>query len=155
MSVKDIPANVFIGELAKQFKQNPQIEVPQWADVVKTASFKELAPTNEDWFYIRLAAIARRLYINGGIGVTKFTQLFGGSATYGVRRKHAATAAPAPISKALQQLEKIGLVAKVNEQGKEAKGRFLTAQGRKTLDLLAKTLAKKRLNYGLNLTPTM
>lgn len=30
-----------------------QIEVPTWADLVKTATFKELAPYESDWYYIR------------------------------------------------------------------------------------------------------
>lgn len=30
-----------------------QLEVPVWADLVKTATFKELAPYDADWFYIR------------------------------------------------------------------------------------------------------
>jgi ribosomal protein S19E (S16A) len=30
-----------------------QIEVPTWADLVKTATFKELAPYDADWYYIR------------------------------------------------------------------------------------------------------
>lgn len=30
-----------------------QIEVPIWADLVKTATFKELAPYDADWYYIR------------------------------------------------------------------------------------------------------
>ncbi len=30
-----------------------QIEVPVWADLVKTATFKELAPYDADWYYIR------------------------------------------------------------------------------------------------------
>merc|ERR1712224_238678 len=32
-----------------------KIKAPAWVDFAKTASFKELAPTNEDWFYIRCA----------------------------------------------------------------------------------------------------
>jgi hypothetical protein len=30
-----------------------QIEVPAWSDLVKTATFKELAPYDGDWYYIR------------------------------------------------------------------------------------------------------
>ena len=31
------------------------MEVPTWVDTVKTASYKELAPYDPDWFYIRAA----------------------------------------------------------------------------------------------------
>jgi len=37
--------------------------VPDWVDVVKTNVAKELAPYDEDWFYVRTAGIARHLYI--------------------------------------------------------------------------------------------
>ena len=30
-----------------------QIQLPSWVDIVKTAAFKELAPYNPDWYYIR------------------------------------------------------------------------------------------------------
>lgn len=30
-----------------------QMELPEWTDIVKTAKFKELAPYDPDWYYIR------------------------------------------------------------------------------------------------------
>ena len=30
-----------------------QIQLPSWVDIVKTAAFKELAPYNPDWYYVR------------------------------------------------------------------------------------------------------
>jgi ribosomal protein S19E (S16A) len=30
-----------------------QMELPHWTDIVKTARFKELAPYDPDWYYIR------------------------------------------------------------------------------------------------------
>ena len=30
-----------------------QIQLPSWVDIVKTAPFKELAPYDPDWYYIR------------------------------------------------------------------------------------------------------
>ena len=35
-----------------------------WVDSVKTATYKELAPYDPDWFYIRAASVARKLYTN-------------------------------------------------------------------------------------------
>ena len=29
------------------------MELPEWTDIVKTATFKELAPYDPDWYYIR------------------------------------------------------------------------------------------------------
>lgn len=32
---------------------HPQIQLPSWVDLVKTAKFKELAPYDPDWYYVR------------------------------------------------------------------------------------------------------
>ena len=34
-----------------------QIKLPQWVDIVKTATYKELAPYDPDWYYIRAGGI--------------------------------------------------------------------------------------------------
>ena len=41
-----------------------QIQLPSWVDIVKTAAFKELAPYNPDWYYIR-AGEAPAVYQGG------------------------------------------------------------------------------------------
>lgn len=33
-----------------------QIKLPQWVDIVKTGTFKELAPYDPDWYYVRAGA---------------------------------------------------------------------------------------------------
>lgn len=30
-----------------------QIQLPAWVDIVKTGAFKELAPYDPDWYYVR------------------------------------------------------------------------------------------------------
>lgn len=52
-TVKDVPAHDFINALASHLKNSGKLEVPEWADIVKTATFKELGPTNPDWYFIR------------------------------------------------------------------------------------------------------
>ncbi len=32
---------------------NLQLQIPDWVDIVKTATFKELPPQDKDWYYIR------------------------------------------------------------------------------------------------------
>src|SRR5271170_5118064 len=46
-----------------------KLEVPAWVDIVKTASFKEIAPYDPDWFYVRAAAVARHIYLHKSVGV--------------------------------------------------------------------------------------
>lgn len=33
------------------------MELPEWTDIVKTAKFKELAPYDPDWYYVRAGEI--------------------------------------------------------------------------------------------------
>ena len=35
-----------------------QMELPEWTDIVKTARFKELAPYDPDWYYVRAGEFA-------------------------------------------------------------------------------------------------
>ena len=55
--VKDVAANDFVVAYAAHLKRIGKIEVPKWADLVKTASYKELAPYDPDWYYIRAGAL--------------------------------------------------------------------------------------------------
>jgi small subunit ribosomal protein S19e len=32
-----------------------KLELPQWVDIVKTATFKEQAPYDPDWYYVRVS----------------------------------------------------------------------------------------------------
>merc|ERR1711865_948277 len=80
---KDVAAQDFVIAYAAHLKRIGKIEVPKWADLVKTAAFKELAPYDQDWYYIRAAAIARRVYLRGDVGVGAFKKIFGGRAHRG------------------------------------------------------------------------
>jgi hypothetical protein len=39
------------------FLSGLQLQIPDWVDVVKTATFKELPPQDKDWYYIRAGAM--------------------------------------------------------------------------------------------------
>lgn len=52
-TVKDVNAHDFIRAYAAHLKRSGKLRVPSWADHVKTATFKELAPADNDWFYVR------------------------------------------------------------------------------------------------------
>lgn len=34
-----------------------QLQIPDWVDIVKTATFKELPPQDKDWYYIRAGVV--------------------------------------------------------------------------------------------------
>ena len=52
---------------------------------MKTGTHKELAPYDPDWYYIRAAAIARKIYLQPGLGVGALQRKFGGSRNRGTR----------------------------------------------------------------------
>jgi len=51
-------AEAFISAYASHLKRSGKLEVPTWVDIVKTGSFKELAPYDPDWFYIRAGQLS-------------------------------------------------------------------------------------------------
>ena len=60
VTVRDVPADAFIVALAEHLKKTGNIELPEWHDLVKTATHKELPPQNPDWFYIRAGGVSVR-----------------------------------------------------------------------------------------------
>lgn len=44
----------------------------------QTARFKELAPYDDDWFYTRVSAVARHIYMRSPVGVGAVQKMFGG-----------------------------------------------------------------------------
>lgn len=47
---------------------------------LQTAKFKELAPYDDDWYYTRVAAVARHIYMRSPVGVGSVQKMFGGKA---------------------------------------------------------------------------
>ncbi len=137
-TVKDIPASQFVTALAAHFKKSGKFQPPANHDLIKTGIHKELAPQDADWYYLRLAAIARKIYLNGGSGVSGLAHSFGGSYSNGLHCKHHQRAATGNIRFAVQALEAAKLVG-----AKEGKtGRFVTSAGRRELDVLATSIKK-------------
>lgn len=106
--------------------------MPDWVDTVKTATFKELAPSDQDWFYTRCASIARHLYYSSPSGVGALARIHGGRYRRGVRPSHFCSSSTSIARKALQSLEEIKWLEKV-EKG----GRRLTPKGFRDLDRIA------------------
>lgn len=67
-SVKDVDQHEIVRQIAGFLKKSGKVRVPDWSDVVKLGQNKELAPIDSDWYYIRTASIARRLYIRSPTG---------------------------------------------------------------------------------------
>ena len=46
-------AEAFIAAYSSHLKRSGKLEVPTWVDIVKTGAYKELAPYDPDWYYVR------------------------------------------------------------------------------------------------------
>merc|ERR1712094_155718 len=132
VTVKDVPADAFTKKCADFLKRQPKFQVPKWADLVKTGHFKELAPYDEDWFYIRAASIARKIYLRPGVGIGALRNWYGGAHRRGTRTTRHATASGAVIRNCHKGLEDQGMVEKHPDGG-----RTLTRKGRSELDRIA------------------
>ena len=111
-----------------------------WHDLIKTATYKELCPQDPDWYYVRAAAVVRKIYLRGGIGVGAFQKIYGGAKSNGSRRPHFAKAAAGLHRNILQALTEIDLVAKK----KDKKGRWITRSGQRELDTIAAQIVATR-----------
>eukprot|EP00727_Mastigamoeba_balamuthi_P007932 m51a1_g376 putative 40S ribosomal protein S19e (156) ;mRNA; f:643076-643713 len=131
-TVKDVATEAFIPALARHFKREGKIAVPAWVDLVKTGVNRELPPNDADWFYVRCAAVARKIYLRGQAGITGLRKAFGGKKRNGTCPGHFALASGNVLRQAIHQLEALGLVTK-DRRG----GRCITPVGRQTLDRIA------------------
>lgn len=139
--MKDVDQHAFVKALATFLKKSGKLKVPEWTDIVKNGHHKEMAPYDDDWYYIRAASMARHLYIRAPAGVGAFTKIYGGRKRNGTCPSHFCRGSSSVARKVLQSLEGIKLVEK-DQNG----GRRLTSQGRRDLDRIASQLnAKKKL----------
>ncbi|KAJ2525456.1 Protein component of the small (40S) ribosomal subunit [Coemansia sp. RSA 2049] len=132
VTVKDVHSQAFIKAYAAHLKRSGKLQVPSWTEYAKTGSYKELCPNDPDWFYVRAAAIARHVYIRGGVGVGALAKRHGGSKRRGSRPNHHANDSTNVMRKVLQGLEKLGILEKHPDGG-----RRITAAGQRDLDRIS------------------
>merc|ERR1719210_1721972 len=132
VTVKDVEADKFISAFAQHLKRQGRFEIPKWADIVKTAKHKELAPYDPDWLYVRTASMVRKIYIRGGIGVGAFRKVYGGQQCRGAMTNTFSKGSGKIARYILQQLEEMDLVEQ-DENG----GRRITKEGQRELDTVA------------------
>ncbi len=137
MSVKDVDSRELIITAAEELKKIDGITPPLWAPYVKTGAHKERVPDNPDWWYVRAAALLRRVAITT-VGVSRLRKAYGGRKNRGYKPEKKVAASGNIIRKILQQLE----AAKFVKKGK--KGRQITAAGQKFLDKAAKEVSKEK-----------
>ena len=139
VTVKDVPAQDFVKTYAAYLKRTAKIDLPAWHDIVKTATFKELSPYDQDWYYVRAASIARKVYLRPGTGVGALKEYYGGRKRNGSCRSHHKKAAGGIVRNLFKALAKIDVV-ETDAKG----GRRITKHGRSELDRIAGRIAAKR-----------
>ncbi|MEM4332304.1 MAG: 40S ribosomal protein S19 [Candidatus Micrarchaeia archaeon] len=136
VGVYEVDANRLIAVLAKKLESDGVVAPPAYIKYVKTGSHVEFGPEDKKFWYKRCASILRQAYVYGTISVGGLRRHYGGRKRHVVRRSHHRDAGGAIIRRAMQQLEKAGLLKK------EAKGRSLTPAGRKMVDAACKEAGK-------------
>lgn len=132
MDVKSVEAERLIEKLTEELKKVKEIMPPEWSRFVKTGVHKERPPEQEDWWYRRAAAILRKVYLRGPVGVSRLRTIYGGRKRRGVKPEKFRKGSGSVIRKILQQLEACGLVKTMNR-----KGRVVTLKGKEFIERVA------------------
>uniref|UniRef100_A0A2P2KYQ3 Uncharacterized protein MANES_01G097700 n=2 Tax=Rhizophora mucronata TaxID=61149 RepID=A0A2P2KYQ3_RHIMU len=135
-TVKDVSPHEFVRAYSAHLKRSGKIELPHWTDIVKTGRFKELAPYDPDWYYVRAASMARKIYLRAGLGVGGFQRIYGGSKRNGSCPRHFCKSSGAVARHILQQLQEMGII-ELDAKG----GRRITSSGQRDLDQVAGRIA--------------
>mgnify|MGYP006283398497 CR=1 FL=1 len=128
-TVYDVPPDLLIEKVAEKLQKDGSLQEPEWAPYVKTSVFKEKAPHQDNWWFIRGAAILRNVYINGPIGTMHLRAKFCGPKDRGVKPTRVGLGSGSVIRTALKQMESAELVATVKGMGRE-----VTPKGRSLMD---------------------
>ena len=137
--VYDVPADILINRLSEILKKE-DIPAPDWASFVKTGTHADKPPQNSEWWHVRCASILRKIYLHSPASIKELRSMYGGGKPVGYGTAHHRNASGAIIRNAVHALEKLGYIEKV-----EKKGRVLTKQGTKKLDVLATEILKEKI----------
>jgi len=130
----DVPTQKLIQKLSEELKKNENIKPPEWSKYTKTGACSERPPLQDDWWFLRSAAVLRKIYLNGPVGTQRLRTAFGGRRRRGHKQPHHRKAGGKIIRLILQQLENAGYVKKTE---KPKKGRIITSKGQKILSKAA------------------
>jgi small subunit ribosomal protein S19e len=130
-TVYDVPADHIIRRVAEELKKRKEITPPAWAAFAKTGVHKEMPPEDPDWWFTRAAAVLRRVYVDGPLGVERMRSFYGGNKNRGSRPNAFRKGSGSVLRKSLQQLEAAGLIIH------DKTGRRISPAGMKFLDNLS------------------
>lgn len=132
----DVPADELIASLSQKLQSDYDIQPPEWASWVKTGVHRERQPDDPDWWYTRIAAVLRKVYMRGPIGTERLRSFYGGKRDRTTKPHKSRKGSGSIIRTCLQQLEGAGLVSTV-----KGEGRVITPEGRSFVDNVANDVA--------------
>lgn len=133
-TVLDVKAQPLIEEVAEELEE--EFEAPEWTEFVKTGVGRERPPEQENWYHIRAAAVLRKIYTDGPLGVSRLRTIYGKREDHGHGPEHSSKASGKVIRTVLQELEEQGYV-----ETEEGEGRKITDEGKSFLDSKASEVA--------------
>ena len=133
VTVFDVDPNKLIAKAAEKLKT--KVQKPAFVGLVKSGAHAERPPQQADFWFLRCASILRQAYVSTSIGTNRLRRHYGGRKRRGVKPARHMPAGGSTIRKAMQELEKAGMLIK------EKKGRRISARGRQLLDQAAKECA--------------
>ncbi len=138
---------MLIIRIAEHLKKEGKITPPEWSTYVKTGVHKEKSPTNPDWWYERVAAVLRKVYVKGPIGSSRLAAEFGGKIDRGAKPYHARKGSRSIARHSLKQLEEAGYLQKQNR-----KGRVISPSGRSMLDKVSREILNELAKENIELS---
>ena len=135
-TVYDVPPDHIIRRVAEELKKRKEIVPPEWAAFAKTGVHKELPPEDPDWWFTRAAAVLRRVYVDGPLGVERMRSFYGGNKNRGSKPNAFRKGSGSILRKSLQQLEAAGFIIH------DKTGRRVSPEGMKFLDNLSQEVLK-------------
>ena len=107
-TIYDVKPGELHKRVVEELKKSKEVQMPDWANFVKTGVGKERVPSEKDWWQMRASALLRRIYLLGPIGVSKLRTKYGNRKNRGVAPERFRRASGKIIRVLLQQLEKEG-----------------------------------------------
>jgi small subunit ribosomal protein S19e len=130
-TVYDAIPDHLIRKVAEELRKRKEITPPAWAAFAKTGAHKEMPPEDPDWWYVRVAAVLRRVYVDGPLGVERMRSFYGGKKNRGSKPNAFRKGSGSILRKSLQQLEAAGLIVH------DKTGRKVSPAGMAFLDNMA------------------
>lgn len=118
-TVYDVPADHLIRKVAEELKTRKEVTPPAWAAFAKTGTHKEMPPEDPDWWFIRVAAVLRRVYVDGPLGVERMRSFYGGKKNRGSKPNAFRKGSGSILRKSLQQLEALGFIVHDKSSGRK------------------------------------